>query len=185
MNGRFFAGLAMAGLVLALAGCQGSDTGKVLTLGQKKEPVPDTRITQEELLAECPAVTLREGTAYFTQYSKGQQGNKDEIVYQASISDVTRSCQFNGDMMTMTVAVAGKVILGPKGVGGNIVMPIRVAAAKGAEVLYSQLHKHTVAVNPSGATQFIFTDPAATFLKQPPRTVVVFAGFDEGPPAKK
>ncbi|MCB1419957.1 MAG: hypothetical protein KDJ74_13535 [Notoacmeibacter sp.] len=181
MNGRFFTALAALGMALAVAGCQSSDTGNVLNIGKKKEPVPDTRITQEELLAECPRVTLREGTAYFTQYAKGHKDDKDYIVYQASIGDVTRSCQFNGDMMTMTVAVAGKIVLGPKGTPGNIVMPIRVAAAQGSQVLYSQLHKHTVQISGGGATQFIFTDSQVTFPKQPPRSVIVFAGYDEGP----
>ena len=180
MNGRFFTALAALGMALAVAGCQSSDTGNVLNIGKKTEPVPDTRITQDELLAECPKVTLREGTAYFTQYAKGHKDEKDQVVYQASITDVTRSCRYDGDMMTMTVAVAGRVVLGAKGAPGAITMPIRVAAAQTGQVLYSKLHQHTVQVG-AGATQFIFTDLEVTFPKQPPRSVIVFAGYDEGP----
>ncbi|MDP3896005.1 MAG: hypothetical protein Q8Q62_04955 [Mesorhizobium sp.] len=175
--GRFLAGSFM----LIAAGCQSNDTAGTLDVagaGSKE------KVTQEELLSYCPVVSLREGTAYFNTYTKDGKDDPAKIIYQASISDVTRSCTNSGGMMTMNVAVAGRVVPGPVGQAGTIKMPIRVVVVRGAEVVYTQLHDYQVQVGGT-ATQFVFNDPAVIFPTPAKGTVQVFAGFDEGPPQKK
>jgi len=179
IRGRLLAGLALSGLVLGVTGCQSGGTG-----GAEVKP-PDPKVKASELVGYCPTVTLREGTAYFNAYAKGGQDDPAKLQYQASISDVTRSCSRNGDMLTITVAVAGKVVPGPAGAGGSITMPIRVAAIQGDTVLYSQLAKHQVAVGDgAAATQFVFSDPNVVIPNPTERDIQIFAGFDEGPPKK-
>jgi hypothetical protein len=85
-------------------------------------------------------------------------------------------------MMTINVAAAGRVVPGPAGAPGAVKLPIRVAVVRGEEVLYSQLHDYQVAVDSSGAAQFVFNDPNVTIPIPPDQAVRVFAGFDEGPP---
>ncbi|AZO33642.1 hypothetical protein EOA27_06235 [Mesorhizobium sp. M2A.F.Ca.ET.037.01.1.1] len=77
VNRRFVAGLALAGFMLAAAGCQSSDNG-ILNLGIGKKPDPtapippqDPKILASQLQAYCPKVTLRDGTAFFNTYAKG------------------------------------------------------------------------------------------------------------------
>lgn len=181
MNMRFYAVLAVIGIGIATSGCQSSDPAGVLNIGKKKEQAPDERITQEEVRAYCPDVTLREGTAYFSDYGKKAEKAPENLIYQASIEDVTRSCSYSDTAITMNVAVAGKVVPGPKGKAGDITMPIRIAVTQGGELVYSQLHQYTVAVSPSGATQFIFNDPSVVINGPIKRNIVVFAGYDEGP----
>ncbi len=83
-----------------------------------------------------------------------------KIIYQASITDVTRDCSRANGQLTMKIAVAGKVVPGPMFAPGTITMPIRIAVMHGTEVLYSQMHPYQVQVtDPSAATQFVFTDP--------------------------
>ncbi|WP_163269127.1 hypothetical protein [Chelativorans alearense] len=163
-----------------LAGCQQGATpnaGGLGAGGAQNEP-----IRESELRAYCPPATLRDGTAYFRTYERGSEGNPDNIVYQASIADVTRACKRGDGSMTMTVAVAGKVVPGPKGRTGTITMPIRVAAVRGDEVLYSQLFRHSVSIaDTSGATQFLFTDPNVVIPGQVDRGVQLIVGYDEGP----
>ena len=77
---------------------------------------------------------------------RAAQDDPTKIIYQASISDVTRSCTRADGMLTMNVAVAGRVVPGPVGTPGNVTMPIRIVVVRGEEVLYSQLHKHQVAI---------------------------------------
>ena len=61
-------------------------------------------------------------------------------------------------------------------------MPIRVAAVRGDEVLYSQLHKYKVDVaSGAAATQFVFEDPSVVIPVPEPNTVQIFVGYDEGP----
>lgn len=200
-NGRFFAGVALSGLMLAVAGCQSGDKG-VLGIGANGQPgEPDTRVKASDLLAYCPAITLRDGTAYFNTYAKGgrkmkkdeaEEGltetadNSADVVYQAAITDVTRDCSRGGGQLTMKVAVAGKVVPGPKGSAGAITMPIRVAVVHGSQVLYSQLHQYKVQVaDMSAATQFVFNDPNVVIPEPSDKNYQVFVGYDEGPPAKK
>lgn len=175
-NNRFLTGLAVSGLMIAVAGCQSSDTA-----GKEAQP----KVAASELTAYCPRVTLREGTAYFNTYAKGGQDDPAKLAYQASISDVTRSCSRADGMLTLNVAVAGRVVPGPMAKPGNVTMPIRVAVVRGEEVLYSKLHNFQVAVSDqSTAAQFVFNDPAVIFPIPPEQNVQVYAGYDEGPPAK-
>ena len=186
-NGRFLAGFALAGFILAAAGCQSGDAGSVLGLGGKKqEKQPEEgKILASELLAYCPKVTLKEDTGYINKYVKGGEDDPAKLSYQASISQVTRSCSRAGGMLTMNVAVAGRVVPGPAGVSGAVTLPIRVVVTHGEEVQYSQLHNYQVAAGGGQAQQFVFNDPAVTIPNPTDQGIQVFAGFDAGPPKKK
>ncbi len=82
----------------------------------------------------------------------------------------------------MTVAVAGRVVPGPRGQPGTISMPIRIVAVRGNDVVYSELFRQSVTItDTSGATQFIFSDPNVSVPGGITRGVRILAGFDEGP----
>lgn len=187
MSGRFLKGIALAGFILAAAGCQSDDAGGVLGLGGgKKEKQPEEgKILASELLAYCPKVTLKEDTGYINNYVKGGEGDPAKLTYQASISAVTRSCSRANGMLTMNVAVAGRVVPGPAGVSGAVTLPIRVVVLHGEEVQYSQLHNHQVTPSGGQVQQFVFNDPAVTVPNPTDQGLQVFAGFDAGPPKKK
>ncbi|RWA72683.1 hypothetical protein [Mesorhizobium sp.] len=222
VNRRFVAGLALAGFMLAAAGCQSSDNG-ILNFGfGKKDPTAppppqDPKVLASQLRAYCPKVTLRDGTAFFNTYAKGaaakpkkkkadaaadaeaaaaaaaQTGpdgqpvdpNRDpaKIIYQASITDVTRDCTHENGQLTMKIAVAGKVVPGPLFAPGTVTMPIRVAVQHGPDVLYSQLHQYQVQVtDPSAATQFVFTDTNVVVPEPSATDYQAYAGYDENAP---
>jgi hypothetical protein len=177
---RFFTGFALAGFMLAAAGCQSGDKA----LGGSDAKPPEGKVLESELRAYCPKITLREGTAFFNTYEKGAQDDPSKIIYQASISDVTRDCKRADGKLTMNVAVAGRVVPGPVGSAGTVTMPIRVVVVRGEEVLYSQLHKHQVSVG-SGSTQWLFNDPNVTIPNPATQDLEIFAGYDEGPPKQQ
>lgn len=183
---RFLVSFAFAGFILTAAGCQSSDnSGQALDASGDASKPPQEKVLESELRAYCPPVTLREGTAFYRTYAKGAKDDPTKLAYQASISDVTRSCTRNNGMMTINIAAAGKVVTGPEGAAGTVTMPIRVAVVRGEEVLYSQLHKYQVNVaEKSAATQFVFNDPNVVIPIPEQGSVQVFAGYDEGPPAK-
>ena len=187
-NAGFLARFGVLGFMLAAAGCQSGDSTSVLgSSGEDSAPkvAPEGKVLQSELRAYCPPVTLREGTAFFNTYEKKADNDPTKLVYQSSISAVTRTCTYSGGMITMNIAVAGKVVPGPVATDGSVTMPIRIVVSGANEVLYSQIHKYEVAVNKqTGAAQFVFNDPNVTFAQPAPGTVQVFAGYDEGPPKK-
>lgn len=188
---RFFARIAFFGGVSLLSACQlgsgarsGADRGgaDVLGLGVTNNPADKLeKITVEELRAYCPRVRLRQGTAFFTSYERGSEGDRSKIQFQGSISDVTRSCKYSGDTLTMTVAIAGKVVTGPAVKGNATSLPVRIAVLQGDEVLYSQLHTHQVTVaSGTGATQFVFNDPNVQFPRPTKPNILIYVGFDDG-----
>ncbi len=162
-------------LLAALAGCTTSGT-------QNAADSAAPRVKASDLMAFCPSVSLREGTAYFSTYEKGGDQDASRVIYQASLTDTTRDCQHNAGTITLDVAAAGKVVPGPKYKSGNITMPIRVAVVQNGNVIYSKLHKQTVNVsNGGGATQFVFNDKGISIPTESARSVQIFVGFDEGP----
>lgn len=209
---RFVAGLALTGFMLAAAGCQSSDNG-ILGFGKKDTsppPPPDPQVLRSQLLAYCPKVTLRDGTAFFNTYAKSgpkpkkkaadaaqtdqtapdgtlvdPQKDPTKIIYQASITDVTRDCSRANGQLSMKIGVAGKVVPGPMFKPGTITMPIRVAVMHGSDVLYSQLHQYQIQVtDPSTASQFVFTDSSIVVPEPTAKDYQAFAGYDEGAPKK-
>jgi hypothetical protein len=182
VNGRIFAGLALCGFMLAAAGCQSSDKGILGVGGNQAATAQQEKVKASDLLAYCPKISLREGTAYFSTYARGGQDDASKLIYQASIADVTRDCTRDSGTLTMNVAVAGKVVPGPLGTTGSITMPIRVVVLRGAEVLYSKLHQYKLQVaDTSAATQFVFKDAEVSVPLPSASNYQVFAGFDEGP----
>nr|WIE90920.1 hypothetical protein P9270_025875 [Mesorhizobium sp. WSM4875] len=112
--------------------------------------------------------------------------NRDpaKIIYQTSITDVTRDCTHENGQLTMKIAVAGKVVPGPLFTPGTVTMPIRIAVQHGPDVLYSQLHQYQVQVtDPSAATQFVFTDTNVVVPEPTARDYQAYAGYDENAPA--
>jgi hypothetical protein len=201
---RFPASFLAAGLILAVSGCQSGGGLSKLNPGLKEAPPPpSTKVSEKDLLAYCPVLTLREGTAFYSEYAKGaKKSKKDEddplanpdaqtdnsanLIYQASISDVTRSCNYQGGMLTMNVAVAGRVVPGPMGRAGSITLPIRIVVLRDGDVIYSNLAKYPVQVtDTSEAAQFLYSNPNVTFDAPAKRNIQVFAGFDAGPEAGK
>jgi hypothetical protein len=200
--------LTALGLALLLTACQSTKTAPVdLGVGTADGTQPavvaegtvapaasivDTvtepgRITDVELRAYCPKVDLREGTAFYRTYEKGGKETEDAnlVIYQAALAETSRDCKYANGTMTMTVAVAGRVVPGPKGKAGTITMPIRVAVTRGDEVLYSKLSTQEVTIGEAGATQFVFKDTEVSFPQPTSRNITVFVGYDEGPPVKK
>jgi hypothetical protein len=166
-----------------IAGCTSADPRSVLgSAGTNQQPAIDAATNAAVVQGACPAVTLREGTAYYTTYSKGGDGDPAKVIHQASIADTTRQCRISGDQMIITVVVSGRVVGGPQAKTGVVDLPLRVVALDGETVLYSELQKHPVSLVEGGpAEQFIYTNASVTFPASASRTAKLYAGFDPGP----
>lgn len=174
--GRFsqFCAAMLLGLVVAGCSTSGTEQAGVATSG---EP----RVTQAELQAFCPRITLREGTSFFNSYEKGGNGDSNRVIYQASIAEVTRDCRRDGGNLTINVAAAGRIVPGPKFRSGSLTMPIRVVVMQGDKVLSSTLRKQVVPVtNAQSATQFLFSEASVSVPEVSSRSLEIFIGFDEG-----
>jgi len=190
VEGRFLAGLVVAGCMMFAAGCQSGGVGNVLGLGggeKEKQPVvaPEGKILASELLAYCPKITVKEDESTKTVYAKGGDGDPAKLAYQVSISDSTRSCNRQTGMLAMEVALAGRVVPGPAVTPGTITVPIRVMVVQGGgDVLYNQVFNQQVSVA-SQAQQFVFKDSSVVVPIPADKSLQLFAGFDQGPKKKK
>jgi hypothetical protein len=178
---------AVLAACVGLSACNTGDSASVLDLKSARvDKAHSEQILQSELTGFCPQVTLREGTAFFTTYEKGGDGDPAKAIYQASITETTRACTRPNGTLAMNIAVAGRVVPGPKANGATVTLPIRVAITEGESVLYSQMHQFQVTIVPGqAATQFVFNDPNASVPLASAKAITIFVGFDEGPPKAK
>ena len=137
-RGRVLAALLAAGLYATATGCKSSDSADVIDpgTGDDVQEVPEGKVLQSELRAYCPRVTLRDGDAVLSTYEKNAEDDPTKLMYQSSLSIVTRKCTYSAGTITMNIAVAGKVVPGPLAADGMVKMPIRVEVKLGEEVVY-------------------------------------------------
>ena len=103
-----------------------------------------------------------------------------KLRFRATITDVVRECNYAGEFLTMKVGVAGRVVSGPGGETGELLMPIRVAATQGQTVLYSKLHDVPVVLSPGRPnTRFSYVDAQVVIPKPERENIVVYVGYDE------
>ena len=186
MSGRFLAAFALAGFMLAVAGCQSGDSGSVLGFGgkeQKAEAGRRPRSWRATCLAYCPQVTLREGTGFFNTYAKGGEDDPAKLIYQASISDVTRSCttrQRHADHEGR--ASPGASFPGPPARPAPSTMPIRIAVMRGERgALLAAARVPGGDSAPPAQPSSSSTTRMSAYPIPAERSLQVFAGFDEGP----
>ena len=182
-------GVLAASLLMVLSGCNAGNPGGVLGSAADKPtatPVADPAANAAAAVQGfCPPITLRDGTAYHRVYAKGAKDDATKIVYQASLADTTRSCTRSETGMTITAMVQGRLVAGPEGKAGQVMLPIRVAVTDGDKVIYSELTQFPVTLTDvAQASQFVFTKDVPV-----PGDVggltKVHVGFDEGPVKKK
>ncbi len=160
--------------VILLAGCSTAGGGPNAT------PPPSTGVAQAAAPGAvpdyCPQVSLREGTAIL------RKGSGNDVDYVASIGGTSRACRERDGQYFMEVGVSGRVVPGPVSKGGTVTLPIRVAIVDAGKVVYSQLGEQGVLLGSSGgAVNFSYVDRGIRFPKPTGRSVIVYAGFDEGP----
>jgi len=181
-------GVLAASLLMVLSGCNAGNPGGVLGSAADKPaatPAADPANVAAAVQGFCPPITLRDGTAYHRVYAKGAKDDATKIVYQASLADTTRSCTRSETGMTITAMVQGRLVAGPEGKAGQVMLPIRVAVTDGDKVIYSELTQFPVTLTDvAQASQFVFTKDVPV----PPDVgglTKVHVGFDEGPVKKK
>jgi hypothetical protein len=180
--------LGFAGL--ALAGCNASGGGKIdSALGGVQAGQPAAAQVQD-LRAYCPKTSVRAGTEKFDLYpplrKKGETPSPETLRFRATITEVVRECNYQGDFLNIRVGIAGRVISGPAGETGSITLPVRVAVTEGGTLVYSQLHEVPATVEP-GRTNglFSYVDGAISLPKPAAENIVVQVGFDDTPPDPK
>ena len=77
----------------------------------------------------CPQVVAWPHDRLLTIYAGGQVGNTQAVVHRGEITKLARECQIYGDRVTVKYGFAGRVLLGPKGVPGQVTLPVGIKVA--------------------------------------------------------
>ena len=129
----------------------------------------------------CPEIRIREGTEVLRRYEAGHEEEPAHVVWQASIGKTARECLYDlQGNLTLRVGVSGRVVAGPKGGGGAVSLPLRIAVVKYKEkVLSSELYPVAVAVPSAGPA--VFTEVHEVTVPSPgnDRDYILFIGLDE------
>lgn len=192
-NKKLLKFLGLSALALALAACnsatqnQTEDTLGISGQQEVAEPQPVDQSTN--LRAFCPRTIIRAGTETYRTFeggvTKDDPGALNSLQFQSTITDVARECNYSQTNLNMKVGIKGRVINGPTGLTGTLNVPVRVAITSSAdEVVYSQLHQVPVTI-PDGKSNafFSFVDGNINIPVPEKPNLIVYVGFDEGPPS--
>ena len=182
---------SMVGCALALAGCMGlggSGPDAVATTGAAEATATATAAAGGEMDVRrylgpdyCPEIRIREGTEVMRRYEPGREEEQAYVIWQASLGKTARECLYDlQGNLTLRVGVSGRVVAGPKGAGGSIALPLRIAVVKYKEkVLANELYPLSVAVPQSGPA--VFTEVHELTVPSPgdDRDYILFIGLDE------
>jgi hypothetical protein len=79
----------------------------------------------------CPPVEVRQGASTLTVSPPGDNSAMS-IRYQGEFVRMARNCTVADGIMTMRIGVEGRVIVGPTGGAGEVVVPLRIAVVQEA-----------------------------------------------------
>lgn len=191
--GRVGAGMTLLLLSVAMTGC--GSTGDIFKSSALDVFSSSSKATAEtpgqpaiDTDVDCPVVQVRTGAATLMIGSKPGEGEPSamDLRYQGSIVRTARECHVNAGVMTMKVGIEGRVVTGPAGGPGDIVVPIRLAVVQegvNPKTIVSKFAQIPVSI--AGAVDratFTHIDPDISFpLPQPASLIdnyVVYIGFD-------
>jgi len=185
--------LGLSAMAITLAACNSATKNQTEdTLGvTEQQEVADVQPEDQSqnLRAFCPRTILRAGTETYRTFEGGVKKDDpnalNSLKFQSTITDVARECNYSPSNLNMRVGIKGRLINGPTGFTGTFNVPVRVAVTNTSdEVLYSQLHQVPVTI-PDGKSNslFSFVDGNINIPVPEKPNLVVFVGFDEGPPS--
>lgn len=186
----------MAAITLVACNTASNTVNPDDALGLDKQNQQQTEVAEAKpvdntnnLRAFCPRTVIRDGTETHRTFENGV--SKDDadalssVAFQSTITEVVRECNYSQTNLNMRVGIRGRVINGPSGRTGTVNVPVRVAVTTtGNEVLYSQLHDVPVNIPEGGSNAlFSYVDSQINLPVPDKSNLVIFVGFDEGPPS--
>jgi hypothetical protein len=90
-----------------------SDTGTTSSLGG-------------EMAHGCPRFQVWAREGYVTIYEPGKVGDGLAVMHRGEITKTARECQIEPGRITVKYGFSGRVLLGPKGKGGRVTLPLNV-----------------------------------------------------------
>ena len=147
---RLGARVCLCGILTVLAGGCGlssitSGLGSSIFGSSSSEPAAPPAVNEEQLLSAaksagdnpvspavgeiahgCPRLSVPPRGSHLTIYEDGRAGDGLAIMHRGEITKTARECQIEPGRVTVKYGFSGRVLLGPRGSGGNIVLPVNI-----------------------------------------------------------
>jgi len=137
---------------------------------------------------DCPSVQVRTGAATLMIGSKPGEGEPSalDLRYQGSFVRTARECRVSAGVMTIKVGIEGRIVTGPAGGPGEVVVPLRIAVVQEGpdpKTIVSRFAQIPVQVaGEVDRVNFTHIDPDISFPVPRPigliDAYVVYVGFD-------
>jgi hypothetical protein len=139
-----------------------------------------------EVAGGCPRFVVWPRDNNLTIYEQGRVGDGLAVMHRGEITKTARECQIEQNKVTVKYGFSGRVLLGPKGRGGNITMPLTVFVTDAKrEKVTSDKMKVDVAVavdKPIGYFSMVRTVTFSIPEGTRPGEFEVFVGFERNVP---
>ncbi len=132
-------GLALAAAVLCGCGMSMPSMGDRGLFAKRKQETWTPIITEESMLTAarqnsdgpiemaaangCPILQVEPGRRDITLYAGNRVGNSRAVIHHSEITKTARECKFDGGIVEVKYGIAGRVLLGPKGKPGPVILP--------------------------------------------------------------
>ncbi len=136
-----------------------------------------------EVAAGCPRLSISPRGTNLTIYEDGRAGDGLAIMHRGEITKTARECQLEPGRVTVRYGFSGRVLLGPRGRAGNIVLPVNILVTDSKREKVTT-DKMTVAVsvavdNPIGYFSAVRSVTFDVPEGSRPGEFEVFVGFDQ------
>ena len=123
-----------------------------------------------EIAHGCPRLSISPRGGHLTIYEDGRAGDGLAIMHRGEITKTARECQIEPGRVTVKYGFSGRVLLGPRGKGGNITLPVNVVVTDSKrEKITSDTDERRASPSPSttrSATSRRFARSPSTFPKE-------------------
>ncbi len=192
-------------LTIGAAGCGMSSItsglgSSIFGGGSSSQPAPAPGVSEEQLLSAaksdvgsagpvgevahgCPRLSIAPHGSHLTIYEDGRAGDGLAIMHRGEITKTARECHIEPGRVTVRYGFSGRILLGPRGHGGNVRLPINVTVT---DAKRARVTGDTVAVdanvavdNPIGYFSTVRTVTFEIPEGSRPGEFEVFIGFDQ------
>ena len=134
----------------------------------------------------CPRFAVWPRDHHVTIYEPGKIGDGLAVLHRGEITQTARECQIQGTRVTVKYGFSGRVLLGPKGRPGSVVLPVNVFVTDAKRARISN-ERATVDVVVSADKPVGYFSAVRTVTFEVPvgaraGEFVVFVGFDQATP---
>ena len=139
-----------------------------------------------EIAHGCPRMTVSPRDSHLTIYEAGRAGDGLAIMHRGEITKTARECRIEPGRVTVRYGFSGRVLLGPRGKPGRVVLPVNVVVTDSKrEKIISDSMKVDVAVADDKPIGYFSAVRSVTFNIPEgtrPGEFVVFVGFQQNAP---